>query len=176
MKTLLLSFLVALGVLPAPVSFEREEGTSNVKMVETAVGKRAFSKWSAFLPEFARKEAYRLTITPRRVRIESNTPEDVYRAQTALAQLERPLPCGAIIDYPRFAWRGAMLDISRHFRDKDYILKQIDALSGVKLNVLHLHLTDGAGWRLEIKSHPELTEKTAWRRKRARFSLASTSQ
>ncbi len=163
MKTLLLSFLVALGVLPAPVSFEREEGTSNVKMVETAVGKRAFSKWSAFLPEFARKEAYRLTITPRRVRIESNTPEDVYRAQTALAQLERPLPCGVIIDYPRFAWRGAMLDISRHFRDKDYILKQIDALSGVKLNVLHLHLTDGAGWRLEIKSHPELTEKTAWR-------------
>lgn len=162
MKTLL-SFLVALGVLPAPVSFEQEEGTSNVKMVETAVGKRAFSKWSAFLPEFARKEAYRLTITPRRVRIESNTPEGVYRAQTTLAQLERPLPCGVIIDYPRFAWRGAMLDISRHFRDKDFILKQIDALSGVKLNVLHLHLTDGAGWRLEIKSHPELTEKTAWR-------------
>ena len=163
MKTLLIALFVALGVLPAPVSFERGDGTSNVKEVETVLGKRSFTKWSAFLPEFARKEAYRLTITPRRVRIEANTPEGVYRAQTTLAQLERPLPCGVIIDYPRFAWRGAMLDISRHFRDKDFIIKQIDALSAVKMNVLHLHLTDGAGWRLEIKSHPELTEKTAWR-------------
>ena len=68
-----------------------------------------------------------------------------------------------IIDYPRFAWRGIMLDISRHFRDKEFILKQIDAFSEVKLNVLHLHLTDAAGWRLEVKSHPELTAKAAWR-------------
>ena len=87
----------------------------------------------------------------------------MYRANTTLAQLERPLPCGVIIDYPRFAWRGIMLDISRHFRNKDFILKQIDALSEVKLNVLHLHLTDAAGWRLEVKSHPELTAKAAWR-------------
>jgi hexosaminidase len=131
--------------------------------VEVVQGKRAFTRWSASLPAFARKEAYRLTITPKRVRIEANTPEGVYRAQTTLAQLERPLPCGVIIDYPRFPWRGVMLDISRHFRDKDFILKQIDAFAEVKLNVLHLHLTDGAGWRLEVKSHPELTAKTAWR-------------
>ena len=104
-----------------------------------------------------------MTITPKRVRIEANTPEGVYRANTTLAQLERPLPCGVIIDYPRFAWRGIMLDISRHFRNKDFILKQIDALSEVKINVLHLHLTDAAGWRLEVKSHPELTAKAAWR-------------
>ena len=160
---LLLSLIVALGILPAPVSFERADGTSTVKDVEIVVGKRSFSKWSAFLPEYARKEAYRLTITPKRVRIEANMPEGVYRAQTTLAQLERPLPCGVIVDYPRFAWRGVMLDISRHFRDKDFILKQIDAFSEVKLNVLHLHLTDAAGWRIEIKSHPELTKKAAWR-------------
>ena len=159
----LLTLMVALGILPAPVSFERADGTSSVKDVEIVEGKRSFTKWSAFLPEFARKEAYRLTITPKRVRIEANTPEGVYRAQTTLSQLERPLPCGVIIDYPRFAWRGVMLDISRHFRDKDFILKQIDAFSEVKLNVLHLHLTDAAGWRIEIKSHPELTEKVAWR-------------
>ena len=159
----LLTFLVALGILPAPVSFERADGTSNVKEVETVEGKRAFTRWSASLPAFAQKEAYRLTITPKRVRIEANTPEGVYRAQTTLAQLEYPYPCGVIIDYPRFPWRGVMLDISRHFRDKEFILKQIDAFSEVKLNVLHLHLTDAAGWRLEIKSHPELTEKTAWR-------------
>ena len=160
---ILLTLIVALGILPAPVSFERADGTSTVQEVEVVQGKRAFTRWSASLPAFARKEAYRLTITPKRVRIEANTPEGVYRAQTTLAQLERPLPCGVIIDYPRFPWRGVMLDISRHFRDKDFILKQIDAFAEVKLNVLHLHLTDGAGWRLEVKSHPELTAKTAWR-------------
>ena len=159
----LLSLIVALGILPAPVSFERADGTSTAKDVEVVVGKRSFTRWSAFLPEYARKEAYRLTITPKQVRIEANTPEGVFRANTTLAQLERPLPCGVIIDYPRFSWRGIMLDISRHFRNKDFILKQIDAFSEVKLNVLHLHLTDAAGWRLEVKSHPELTAKAAWR-------------
>ena len=160
---ILLSFLVALGILPAPVSFERADGTSTVKEVEVVEGKRAFSRWSASLPAFAQQEAYRLTITPKRIRIEANTPEGVFRARTTLSQLEYPYPCGVIIDYPRFPWRGVMLDISRHFRDKDFILKQIDAFSEVKLNVLHLHLTDAAGWRLEVRSHPELTEKTAWR-------------
>ena len=159
----LLTLIVALGILPAPVSFERADGTSTAKDVEVVMGKRSFNRWSASLPAFARKEAYRLTITPKRVRIEANTPEGVYRAKTTLAQLEYPYPCGVIVDYPRFPWRGIMLDISRHFRDKEFILKQIDALSEVKLNVLHLHLTDAAGWRIEIKSHPELTEKTAWR-------------
>ena len=159
----ILTLIVALGILPAPVSFERADGSSTAKDVEVVVGKRSFNRWSTSLPAFARKEAYRLTITPKRVRIEANTPEGVYRAKTTLAQLEYPYPCGVIVDYPRFPWRGIMLDISRHFRDKDFILKQIDALSGVKLNVLHLHLTDAAGWRIEIKSHPELTEKTAWR-------------
>ena len=160
---LLFTILLALGILPVPVSFERADGVSTAKDVEIVEGKRAFTRWSASLPEFARREAYRLTITPKQVRIEANTPEGVYRARTTLAQLEYPYPCGVIIDYPRFPWRGIMLDISRHFRDKDFILKQIDALSEVKVNVLHLHLTDAAGWRLEVKSHPELTAKTAWR-------------
>ena len=159
----LLALIMALGILPAPVSFERADGTSTTKDVEVVVGKRSFTRWSASLPAFAQKEAYRLTITPKRIRIEANTPEGVYRAETTLAQLEYPYPCGVIVDYPRFPWRGIMLDISRHFRDKDFILKQIDALSEVKLNVLHLHLTDAAGWRLEVKSHPELTAKAAWR-------------
>ena len=163
MRILFTLLLAALGILPAPVSYEMADGVTRATEVEVVQGKRAFSRWSASLPAFAREEAYRLTITPVRIRIEANTPEGVYRARTTLAQLERPLRCGVIIDYPRFPWRGAMLDISRHFRDKDFILKQIDALSEVKLNVLHLHLTDAAGWRLEIKSHPELTAKAAWR-------------
>jgi len=109
---ILFTILLALGILPAPVSFERADGVSTAKDVEIVEGKRAFTRWSASLPEFARKEAYRLTITPKRIRIEANTPEGVYRAQTTLAQLEYPFPCGVIIDYPRFSWRGIMLDIS----------------------------------------------------------------
>ena len=99
---ILLTIVLALGILPAPVSFERADGVSTAKDVEIVEGKRAFTRWSASLPEFARREAYRPTITPKQVRIEANTPEGVYRAKTTLAQLEYPYPCGVIIDYPRF--------------------------------------------------------------------------
>ena len=56
-----------------------------------------------------------------------------------------------------------MLDISRNFRDKDFILKQLDAMAAVKMSTLHLHLTDDAGWRIQIDAYPELTRKAAWR-------------
>lgn len=64
---------------------------------------------------------------------------------------EKGLPAGVITDEPRFAYRGFMMDVSRHFFDKEFIKKQMDALAYYKLNRLHLHLTDAAGWRLEIK-------------------------
>jgi hexosaminidase len=66
-------------------------------------------------------------------------------------------------DKPRFEWRGVHFDVSRHFFPLDFIKKQIDVLSGYGINVLHLHLTDAAGWRMECKAFPELTEQTAWR-------------
>ena len=66
-------------------------------------------------------------------------------------------------DTPRFAYRGMMLDVSRHFLSKEFVKKQIDALAFYKINRLHLHLTDAAGWRLEIKQYPLLTEFAAWR-------------
>lgn len=69
----------------------------------------------------------------------------------------------AIQDSPRFEYRGLMLDVSRHFRSKEFVKKQIDALAYYKLNRLHLHLTDAAGWRIEIKKYPLLTELAAWR-------------
>lgn len=69
----------------------------------------------------------------------------------------------ADVDEPRFEWRGVHFDVSRHFFPIDYIEKQIDVLSGYGINVLHLHLTDAAGWRMEFKAFPELTEQTAWR-------------
>lgn len=71
------------------------------------------------------------------------------------------LPCCRITDRPRFAWRGFMLDCSRTFQSLDYLHQTIDRMVAYKLNVLHLHLTDDQGWRVEIKSHPELTQTGA---------------
>ena len=73
------------------------------------------------------------------------------------------IPNISIEDQPRFQWRGLMLDLSRHFFEKEYIKKTIDRLAMHKMNVLHLHLVDDQGWRMEIKKYPKLTEVGAWR-------------
>lgn len=73
------------------------------------------------------------------------------------------LPAVRVTDYPSFGYRGMMIDVSRHFFDVDFIKKQIDAMACYKLNHLHLHLTDAAGWRLEIERYPRLMELAAWR-------------
>jgi len=73
------------------------------------------------------------------------------------------IPNVVINDKPRFQWRGLMLDLSRHFFDKEYIKQVIDGLVMHKMNVLHLHLVDDQGWRIEIKKYPKLTEVGAWR-------------
>lgn len=73
------------------------------------------------------------------------------------------IPSVTITDEPRFQWRGLMLDLSRHFFDKSYVLETIDRLAMLKMNVLHLHLVDDQGWRIEIKKYPKLTEIGAWR-------------
>ena len=70
---------------------------------------------------------------------------------------------GHMVDYPRFEYRGALIDISRHFRTVDFLKRQIDMMARLKMNRLHLHLTDAAGWRLEIESYPRLTNYAAWR-------------
>jgi hexosaminidase len=74
-----------------------------------------------------------------------------------VARAEWPLPALAIVDQPRFAWRGAMLDVSRHFFTVDEVKQFIDLLALYKFNVLHLGLTNDQGWRIEIKSRPKLT-------------------
>lgn len=73
------------------------------------------------------------------------------------------VPCFSIRDVPRFEWRGIMLDVSRHFFTMAEVKRMIDTMSLFKLNRLHLHLTDGPGWRLEIKKYPLLTAMSAWR-------------
>lgn len=154
-------------ILPRPAQIEVTSGRIACGQPEVRIGQRAFRKATASLPVFAQKEAYRLTVSRKGVCIEANTPAGAFYARQSLAQMARgcdSLQCCTLFDYPRFAYRGVMLDISRHFRDKDFILKQLDAMAEVRLNRLHLHLTDAAGWRIEIKAYPRLTGYAAWRK------------
>ncbi|WP_051840506.1 beta-N-acetylhexosaminidase [Streptomyces sp. NRRL F-5126] len=130
-------------------------------------------------------EAYTLTTAPPgrgdgapAVTIEGGGPAGVFWGAQTLRQLLGPdafrrapldpgrvwrLPAVAVEDGPRFGWRGLMLDVARHFTPKEGVLRYLDLLAAHKLNVLHLHLTDDQGWRLEIRRHPRLTEVGAWR-------------
>ena len=111
-------------------------------------------------------EGYRIEITPKHIAIEATAECGLFYGIQTISQLNNihgNIPCGTITDEPRFPYRGLMLDVSRHFFDKDFIKKQIDAISHYKMNRLHLHLTDAAGWRVEIKKYPRLTQFAAWR-------------
>lgn len=114
----------------------------------------------------ASKEAYSLTVTPHEIRVEAPSGAGLFYGLQTLFQLiskgGKVTSC-TIKDYPRFAYRGVMLDVSRHFFTKQFVEKQIDAMAYYKLNRLHLHLTDAAGWRIEIKKYPRLTQFAAWR-------------
>ncbi len=93
-------------------------------------------------------------------------PAQVYHRATgpdAMLIRQCSLPCVSIVDQPRFSWRGSMLDVSRSFFDKEYILRHLDFLAYHKINKFHWHLTDDNGWRVEIKKYPRLTEVGAWR-------------
>ena len=79
-------------------------------------------------------------------------------SKSVVTNINWDIPHVEIKDSPRFKWRGFMLDVSRHFFDKNYVLATIDQLALLKMNTLHLHLVDDQGWRIEIKKYPKLTE------------------
>lgn len=111
-------------------------------------------------------EGYAIYVDAKGVRVNAIASAGLfYGLQTVIQSVENEgsVPHGTIVDEPRFAYRGTMLDVSRHFFDKEFVKKQIDALARYKINRLHLHLTDAAGWRLEIKRYPRLTQLGAWR-------------
>lgn len=116
-------------------------------------------------------EGYRLKINDSGILIEANGFGGYFNGLQTLRQL-LPVNIGAgplhisfleIEDYPRFGWRGLMLDVSRHFFSVEDVKKYIDQMAQYKFNVLHWHLTDDEGWRIEIKSLPKLTSVGAWR-------------
>ncbi|MEU8659255.1 beta-N-acetylhexosaminidase [Actinoplanes philippinensis] len=103
-------------------------------------------------------EAYRLEITATGVTLAGGAPQGVFWGVQTLRQLGTVLPGGVIEDRPRYAFRGAMLDLARHFFTAAEIKAHVDLLVQFKINHLHLHLTDDQGWRLEIPGWPRLTE------------------
>ncbi|RAW00291.1 beta-N-acetylhexosaminidase [Pseudochryseolinea flava] len=122
------------------------------------------------------REGYTLHVTEKKITVTANSGAGLfYGVQTLLQLLPKEIestkvvskawhvPVVSITDYPRFAWRGMMLDVSRHYFSKAYVKSFIDRMARYKFNRFHWHLTDDQGWRVEIKSLPELTRVGAWR-------------
>ena len=122
------------------------------------------------------KEGYTLSVTTKNIIITANEAAGLFygvqtlfqllpaaiESNTLVKNITWSLPCVDITDYPRFGWRGLMLDVSRHFFTKEEVEKYIDEMAAYKFNLFHFHLTDDEGWRIEIKSLPKLTQVGAW--------------
>ena len=114
-------------------------------------------------------ESYRLDVSRTKITLTAPDAAGLFYGLQSLAQLAghhgRRIPAVTIVDAPRFGYRGFMLDVSRHFRDKEFVERQLDLMARYKLNRFHWHLTDDQGWRIEIKRYPRLTQVGAWRSK-----------
>ncbi|MEO1547073.1 MAG: family 20 glycosylhydrolase, partial [Bacteroidota bacterium] len=150
------------------------------KSLESLLGNDTIQRESPFkihlyildsIAELDSAESYQLEIQEEGLHIRSKTTEGVFRGIQTLLQLipEKsndtlapfkiwPIPSGMIQDAPQYAYRGTMLDVARHFFTVEEVKKHMDILSFYKINVLHLHLSDDQGWRIEIKSWPKLAE------------------
>ena len=113
------------------------------------------------------REAYRLSVGPRGMQLLARDSSGLLQGGQTLLQLVgqygRRLPQLSITDSARFAWRGIMLDVSRHFMSADFIIQLLDEMARYKMNRFHWHLVDGGGWRFPSDKYPLLTKKAAWR-------------
>ena len=142
-----------------------------IKELKTPLGSRGISLIINDEMKNLGQEGYRLMIDSRKISLQAYQPAGLFRGIQTIRQLlpakieskekqEGPwlIASGVIEDYPQYGYRGAMLDVARHFFDVDEVKQYIDYLAAYKMNVLHLHLTDDQGWRIEIKTWPRLTE------------------
>lgn len=146
------------------------EGTSlgSVPFAESATGNNGIELNLCDSSIVTGNEAYRIEIDKKGIRLSASTETGIFYGLQTLLQLlnnsdNKTLPALTINDSPRFPYRGLHLDVSRHFFDKEFVKKQLNAMAYFKMNRLHWHLTDGAGWRIEIKKYPRLTSFAAWR-------------
>ena len=116
------------------------------------------------------QEEYYLDIGLDTLKITASHPKGAMLAIQTVRQISMLhlsyAPCLSIKDYPKFEWRGMLLDCSRHFMDKEFVKRYIDLLALYKMNVLHWHITEDQGWRIAIDSYPKLTEVGAWRKEK----------
>ncbi|MFB9863596.1 beta-N-acetylhexosaminidase [Rufibacter immobilis] len=151
------------------------ENSANFKM---EYGTQAKKNTIAFTLDnsISNEEGYRLEVTSKKITVAAKTPKGAFLAIQTLRQLmpaaietknsgERTfkIPAVSIEDAPRFAYRGMMLDVARHFQPIDFVKKYVDLLAYYKINTFHFHLTEDQGWRIEIKKYPKLQEVAAWR-------------
>jgi hexosaminidase len=159
-----LSDFIGLAASPLPLAVEPISGTAPAGNIQLSLGAVASIG----------DEGYELDVTPQGVTILANKPAGLFYGVQTFRQLlpafvEHPAvrpedslkitaPAVKIVDSPRYGWRGAMLDVARHFFTVDEVKRYIDLLALHKMNRLHLHLSDDQGWRIEIRSRPRLTE------------------
>lgn len=138
-----------------------------LKLADSQSENQVVLKQTDALEGITSPEGYVLSVNSDGVRIEALSGAGLFYGVQTLLQMAADAPEGmtavTVKDEPRFEYRGIMLDVSRHFRSKEFVKRQIDLLSYYKINRLHLHLTDAAGWRIEIKKYPRLTQFAAWR-------------
>ena len=158
--------------LPFLNQFERASGFKFALQKVALSGSSVVIDTDKSLP----KEGYTLAVTPQQISIKAPDYNGALYALQTLRQLlpnevesselvkrDWLVPAVTISDAPQYQWRGLMLDVSRHFFPKEYILKTLDRMAMLKLNTFHFHLVDNEGWRIEIKKYPKLTEVGAWR-------------
>jgi len=158
--------------LPFLEQFERASGFKFALQKVALSGSSVVIDTDKSLP----KEGYTLAVTPEKIDIKASDYNGALYALQTLRQLlpnevestelvkrDWLVPAVTITDAPQYQWRGLMLDVSRHFFPKEYILKTLDRMAMLKLNTFHFHLVDNEGWRVEIKKYPKLTEVGAWR-------------
>ena len=163
------SAMAEINVIPRPNKVVEKQGEYKIASGDFAavVKSAAFTK-DPSIPA----EGYRLSVAPEGICIAASDEAGRFYAGQTLKQLgsrcggqkgELTFPCVEIEDSPRFKWRGIHFDDCRHFFGKEALKKTLDAMALHKMNVLHWHLTDDQGWRIEIKKYPRLTEVGAWR-------------
>ncbi len=153
-----------LSLIPLPQQVRRTEGvwrTSDPRGEATA-------ELDPLLPA----DTYRVSVTTSGAALTGGSLQALAWARQTLGQLatcaEDDMPCVEIEDRPEYAWRGLMVDVARHVMPMSFLLQLVDAMELHRLNVLHLHLTDDQGWRVEIDAYPRLTEVGAWRERTMR--------
>ena len=160
-------------IIPAPVEYSVQLGSigtdeltnlpEKVRISESAVRRRLKGRK---LEDWQLRSTYWLEIGRKGVKIEAADQEGVFYARQSLKMLESldsSVVFCTILDWPRFRYRGILLDESRHFQGKEFVKKQLEMIALFKMNRFHFHLVDNPGWRIQIDAYPRLTQLTAWR-------------